>query len=103
MGLTPPKPPPAAPIVAQAGGPAKVAKALGIRITAVIKWRQVPANRAPEVAVMAGMTTRDVRPDVYRPHMLPLAVTREIAREKKRRARDEVRIGREVMRRLAAS
>ena len=55
-------------IIRQAGGPSRVAKATGLRSHAtVIGWRRVPAEHARTVARMAGLTPRDLRPDVFGP------------------------------------
>jgi len=54
-------------IIRRAGGPVHVAVQLGRSHSTVIGWRRVPAEHAPTVARLAGLTPHDVRPDVYGP------------------------------------
>lgn len=44
-----------------------VAKGLGIRISAVAAWRQVPPERVPEVARLLGVERHQLRPDLWDP------------------------------------
>ena len=54
-------------IIRRAGGPLKVAKAVGRHHATVIGWRRVPAEHARTVARMAALTPHDLRPDVFGP------------------------------------
>lgn len=47
-----------------AGGPAEVARTLGLSIQTVSKWeRRIPGQHARRVAIMAGLPLEIVRPD----------------------------------------
>ena len=55
-------------IIRRAGGPTKVARAIGLRSHAtVIGWKRVPDVHVRIVARMAGLTPHDLRPDVFGP------------------------------------
>jgi DNA-binding transcriptional regulator YdaS (Cro superfamily) len=52
-------------IIKQLGGPAAVARALGIRAPSVIGWRgRVPADRCPDLERAFGVPVEDLRPDL---------------------------------------
>lgn len=53
-------------IIRQAGGPSKIARAIGKTHAAVLKWKRVPAHHAVTVAEMAGVAPIDLRPDVFK-------------------------------------
>jgi len=44
-----------------------IALKIGITSQPVSQWSRVPAEHAPTVARLAGLTPHDVRPDVYGP------------------------------------
>ncbi|NIN69158.1 MAG: hypothetical protein GTO63_31615 [Anaerolineae bacterium] len=47
------------------GGPAKLAKALGISRQSVYAWKVCPAKRAEEVSKLSGVSKEMLRPDVF--------------------------------------
>jgi DNA-binding transcriptional regulator YdaS (Cro superfamily) len=53
--------------VIAAGGPIKLAKALGIRRQAVEQWRRVPSERCLAVEELSGISRHVLRPDIYGP------------------------------------
>lgn len=54
-------------IIAAAGGPAKLARQLGLHHTTVLGWRRVPAERALAVEAITGIPRHKLRPDIYPP------------------------------------
>lgn len=48
-----------------AGGPSKLAKALGITSQAVSQWRRMPAEYVLEVEKITGISRHKLRPDVF--------------------------------------
>lgn len=50
-----------------AGGPTKLAKALGVTHSAVSHWTRVPAERVLAVAKASGIAPHLLRPDIYPP------------------------------------
>ena len=51
-------------IIDLAGGPAEVARRLGLTIQTVAKWdRRIPGKYARDIAIMAGLPIKIVRPD----------------------------------------
>jgi DNA-binding transcriptional regulator YdaS (Cro superfamily) len=53
-------------IRAQRGLQAKVAHGLGVTRAAVVKWRQVPAERLLEIERITGIPRELLRPDLFR-------------------------------------
>ncbi len=51
-------------IIQTAGGAGAVARATGISIQSVAKWRYIPGKHARQVAIMAGLPLAVVRPDM---------------------------------------
>jgi DNA-binding transcriptional regulator YdaS (Cro superfamily) len=58
-------------IITLAGGPSRVARAIGVHHSSVVKWTRVPPLRARAVARLAGLQPHDVRPDIYPPPDAP--------------------------------
>jgi DNA-binding transcriptional regulator YdaS (Cro superfamily) len=57
-------------IIAELGGPAKVAKIVGgITSQAVSQWKRIPVNRCRVIAAGSGgaFTVHDLRPDIFGP------------------------------------
>lgn len=55
-------------VIRLAGGPSKVARELGVHHSTVIGWRRagrVPAGRAQNLAVLAGVPRHEIRPDLW--------------------------------------
>ena len=48
-----------------AGGPVKLARALGIVPSAVTQWTRVPPRHLPRVEKLTGMSGEELRPDLY--------------------------------------
>jgi DNA-binding transcriptional regulator YdaS (Cro superfamily) len=48
-----------------AGGPTKLAAALGIKQPAVSQWDQVPAERVGKVSAITGIPPHELRPDLF--------------------------------------
>ena len=48
-----------------AGGPAALAKELGIKTPSVYSWRQVPPKRVQAVSKLTGIPPEKLRPDLY--------------------------------------
>lgn len=48
-----------------AGGPVKLARALGIVPSAVTQWTRVPPRHLPRVEQITGIAGRELRPDLY--------------------------------------
>ena len=53
-------------IRARRGLLAEVAHSLGVTRAAVVKWRQVPAERVVEIERITGIPRKQLRPDLYR-------------------------------------
>lgn len=53
--------------VEAAGGPTKLARHLGIKMTSLYSWTRVPAERVSAVAVATGIPREQLRPDLYAP------------------------------------
>jgi len=47
------------------GGVAKLAEMLGVSRQAVYKWTRVPAERAPQIERLTGVSRAELRPDLY--------------------------------------
>ena len=60
-------------IIAKAGGAVALARALGIKHSSVCDWRQVPAERLPEVARLTGIPPHELRPDLAEIFKAPAA------------------------------
>jgi len=43
----------------------RLAGALGINPSAILQWSRVPAERVPTVARATGLSSHDLRPDLY--------------------------------------
>ncbi|MCX8003344.1 MAG: helix-turn-helix domain-containing protein [Burkholderiaceae bacterium] len=52
-------------LIARAGGPARLARALGITPAAVSQWQRVPAERLHQVAALLGQPASRLRPDLF--------------------------------------
>lgn len=52
-------------IIRRAGGPLKVAKAVGRHHATVIGWHRVPAEHVRTVSRMSGLSPHIIRPDVF--------------------------------------
>lgn len=48
-----------------AGGPVKLARALGIGASAVTQWTRVPPRHVPMVEQITGIAGRELRPDLW--------------------------------------
>jgi len=48
-----------------AGGPTKLATALGISVQAIWLWDKVPLERVPAVSAASGIPKHELRPDVF--------------------------------------
>ncbi len=46
---------------------AKIARELGVTRPAILKWRQVPAERLPDVERITGIPRHELRPDICPP------------------------------------
>lgn len=42
-----------------------LANSLGITPSAIAQWRQVPAERVPDISKLTGIPRHDLRPDLY--------------------------------------
>lgn len=51
-------------IIETAGGASAVAKATGVALQSVVKWRYIPGWHARTVAILAGLPLAVVRPDM---------------------------------------
>lgn len=60
---------PLAKAIQAAGGPAKLARALGVKSQAISQWKRVPAERviAVETATDGKVSRHELRPDIYPP------------------------------------
>ncbi len=54
-------------IVRAAGGPVKLAAALGVTSSAVSQWKRVPPERVLAVEAATGVARHILRPDIYPP------------------------------------
>lgn len=52
-------------IIAKAGGPNRLARALGINRSAVARWTRVPPERAHIVAQMAEISLQDINDKLW--------------------------------------
>ncbi|NIN69157.1 MAG: hypothetical protein GTO63_31610 [Anaerolineae bacterium] len=52
--------------IKMAGGPTKLAEALGITQGAVSQWKRCPAERCADVEKLTGISREALRPDVFR-------------------------------------
>lgn len=48
------------------GGVNALARALGISSAAIAQWREVPADRVPQVELVTRVPCWELRPDLYR-------------------------------------
>lgn len=53
--------------IAIAGGPAALARIVGVTPQAVVQWRQTPPRRVPIISDKTGVPRADLRPDIYGP------------------------------------
>jgi DNA-binding transcriptional regulator YdaS (Cro superfamily) len=53
--------------IEKAGGPAKLAKLVGIHRSAITSWRKtrVPAERVPDIEAKTGVSRHQLRPDLW--------------------------------------
>ncbi|MGO4135149.1 transcriptional regulator [Rhizobium brockwellii] len=49
------------------GGPAELARRIGISIQAVSQWKKVPGDRVLAVERVTGVSRSSLRPDLYPP------------------------------------
>ena len=59
--------PPLRMVLDKAGGPSKLASALGIGPSAVAQWARVPARHLPRIEALTGIPGDVIRPDLYAP------------------------------------
>ncbi|WP_084490497.1 YdaS family helix-turn-helix protein [Asaia astilbis] len=52
-------------ILKLAGGPSRVAKAIGRKHNTVSSWRSVPAHHVFAVSELCGLTPEQIRPDIF--------------------------------------
>jgi DNA-binding transcriptional regulator YdaS (Cro superfamily) len=52
-------------IIRAAGGPTKLAKALGRRHTTILGWKRVPAEHAAAVSCITSIPRHEIRPDLW--------------------------------------
>ncbi len=67
--------------IEMAGGPANLARSIGIRTQAISQWQKAPANRcrAIEAATNGQVTRYQLRPDVFGDSPEPILRTAEAA------------------------
>lgn len=54
-------------IIDRAGGPAKVARLLGLKShTAVLKWKKIPDHRIVPLEEATGIPREELRPDLFK-------------------------------------
>jgi DNA-binding transcriptional regulator YdaS (Cro superfamily) len=51
---------------AKVGGESALARALGIKVQSVQKWKKIPADRIIAVEQATGIPREQLRPDLYR-------------------------------------
>lgn len=52
-------------VIKEAGGPAKVARALGdLTSQAVSQWKRIPLNRVRKISELTGIPAAELRPDL---------------------------------------
>ncbi|MDR7027241.1 transcriptional regulator [Rhizobium rosettiformans] len=51
------------------GGPAEMARRIGVTVQAVCQWKKVPPNRVLTVERVSGVSRSDLRPDLYPPEV----------------------------------
>jgi DNA-binding transcriptional regulator YdaS (Cro superfamily) len=51
--------------VKRAGGLTKLSRVFGVTPQAIYKWEMVPPERCQELAMLAGMSVHDLRPDIF--------------------------------------
>lgn len=54
-------------VVAIAGSRYQLAKAIGIRLPAVMRWKKVPSHRVIQLETLYGIDRERLRPDLYPP------------------------------------
>lgn len=52
-------------IIAKAGGPSKVAKAIGRHHTSILGWKRVPVEHVKAMETLTGIPRHILRDDVY--------------------------------------
>lgn len=50
-----------------AGGAARLAEQLGVKVQAIYQWERVPPLRVLEVERISGVSRNELRPDIYPP------------------------------------
>jgi DNA-binding transcriptional regulator YdaS (Cro superfamily) len=61
------------------GGVTVVARVLGLSTNAVRGWFQIPAEHLPRMEMLTKIPGREIRPDLYRPLIVPVLTKRERA------------------------
>ncbi len=51
-------------ILEAGGGPAEIARRLGIKTASVSEWKKVPAARVFQIAELTGLPVDEIRPDM---------------------------------------
>jgi len=51
--------------IAIAGGPAALARMIGVTKQAIVQWKRLPPRRVPAVSSKTGVSREDLRPDIY--------------------------------------
>lgn len=55
-------------VIKEAGGPAKVARALGdLTSQAVSQWKRIPIERVAAFEALSGVSRHELRPDIFGP------------------------------------
>jgi DNA-binding transcriptional regulator YdaS (Cro superfamily) len=55
-------------VTAKVGGESALARALGIKVQSVQKWKKIPAERMPAVEAITGISREKLRPDLFMVH-----------------------------------
>lgn len=56
-------------IIQLAGGQGAVARACGVTVQSVAKWKYIPGKHARQVAIIAGLPLEVVRPDMVQSYV----------------------------------